>query len=137
MQELSTLSELFSDDTKKRTYFVAKIFCFSLKVKLKLGIIIYPLVPLIVLWVWLILSFVNIIPLVLNMFLCRGSLILSRMKERKCLKHGQSFVLYSELDLDINCPRMNFLIYIIMDYLLNLGNTWIVVLVVLLGNDSR
>jgi hypothetical protein len=31
MNELSTLSNLFSDDIKKRTYFVAKIFPFSLK----------------------------------------------------------------------------------------------------------
>ncbi|KAK1610538.1 hypothetical protein QYE76_034211 [Lolium multiflorum] len=31
MIELSTLSSLFSDDVKKRTYFVAKIFPFSLK----------------------------------------------------------------------------------------------------------
>ena len=31
MQELSTLSELFFDDIKKRTYFVTKIFPFSLK----------------------------------------------------------------------------------------------------------
>ncbi|KAK1660514.1 hypothetical protein QYE76_048673 [Lolium multiflorum] len=31
MTELSTLSSLFSDDVKKRTYFVAKIFPFSLK----------------------------------------------------------------------------------------------------------
>ncbi|KAK1669751.1 hypothetical protein QYE76_057910 [Lolium multiflorum] len=31
MNELSTLSSLFSDDIKKRTYFVAKIFPFSLK----------------------------------------------------------------------------------------------------------
>jgi hypothetical protein len=31
MNELSSLSNLFSDDTKLRTYFVAKIFHFSLK----------------------------------------------------------------------------------------------------------
>jgi hypothetical protein len=31
MNELSTLSNLFSDDIKLRTYFVAKIFHFSLK----------------------------------------------------------------------------------------------------------
>ena len=31
MNELSTLSSLFSDDIKKRTYFVAKFFPFSLK----------------------------------------------------------------------------------------------------------
>ena len=31
MNELSTLSELFSDDIKKHTYFVTKIFPFSLK----------------------------------------------------------------------------------------------------------
>ena len=31
MTELSTLSSLFSDDVKMRTYFVAKIFPFSLK----------------------------------------------------------------------------------------------------------
>jgi hypothetical protein len=31
MNELSSLSNLFSDDTKLRTYFVAKIFPFSLK----------------------------------------------------------------------------------------------------------
>jgi hypothetical protein len=31
MNELSTLSYLFSDDIKLRTYFVAKIFPFSLK----------------------------------------------------------------------------------------------------------
>jgi hypothetical protein len=31
MNELSALSNLFSDDTKLRTYFVAKIFPFSLK----------------------------------------------------------------------------------------------------------
>jgi hypothetical protein len=31
MNELSTLSNLFSDDIKFRTYFVAKIFPFSLK----------------------------------------------------------------------------------------------------------
>ena len=27
------------------------------------------------------------------------------MKERKCLKHGQGFALYLEVNLDINCPR--------------------------------
>jgi hypothetical protein len=31
MNELSSLSNLFSDDTKLRTYFVAKIFPFLLK----------------------------------------------------------------------------------------------------------
>jgi hypothetical protein len=31
MNELSSLINLFSDDTKMRTYFVAKIFPFSLK----------------------------------------------------------------------------------------------------------
>jgi hypothetical protein len=31
MNELSTLSNLFSDDIKMRTYFVAKIFPFSLR----------------------------------------------------------------------------------------------------------
>ena len=31
MNELSSLSSLFSDDIKKRSYFVAKIFPFSLK----------------------------------------------------------------------------------------------------------
>jgi hypothetical protein len=31
MNELSTLSNVFSDDIKLRTYFVAKIFPFSLK----------------------------------------------------------------------------------------------------------
>ena len=31
MNELSSLSKLFSDDNKKRTYFVTKIFPFSLK----------------------------------------------------------------------------------------------------------
>jgi hypothetical protein len=31
MNKLSTLSNLFSDETKLRTYFVAKIFPFSLK----------------------------------------------------------------------------------------------------------
>ena len=31
MNELSTLSNLFSDDKKKRSYFVTKIFSFSLK----------------------------------------------------------------------------------------------------------
>jgi hypothetical protein len=31
MNELSTLSNLFSDDIKPRTYFIAKIFPFSLK----------------------------------------------------------------------------------------------------------
>ena len=31
MTELSTMSGLFSDDIKMRTYFVAKIFPFSLK----------------------------------------------------------------------------------------------------------
>jgi hypothetical protein len=31
MNELSSLSNLFFDDTKLRTYFVAKIFPFSLK----------------------------------------------------------------------------------------------------------
>jgi hypothetical protein len=31
MNELSALSNLFSDDIKKRTYFVAKVFPFSLK----------------------------------------------------------------------------------------------------------
>jgi hypothetical protein len=31
MNELSALSNLFSDDIKKHTYFVAKIFPFSLK----------------------------------------------------------------------------------------------------------
>ena len=31
MNELSSLSKLFADDNKKRTYFVTKIFPFSLK----------------------------------------------------------------------------------------------------------
>ena len=35
MNELSSLSSLFSDDIKKRSYFVAKIFPFSLKDKAK------------------------------------------------------------------------------------------------------
>jgi hypothetical protein len=78
MNELSALSNLFSDDTKLRTYFVAKIFPFSLKEKLKLGLIICLLDLLIVLLLWLMLSFRNISPLVLNMLLCRKSLTLSR-----------------------------------------------------------
>ena len=50
VNELSTLSNLFSDDTKKRTYFVTKIFPFSLKGEAKTWYNNLSLVPLIVLW---------------------------------------------------------------------------------------
>jgi hypothetical protein len=63
MNELSSLSNLFSGDTKLRMYFVAKIFPFSLKGAAK---------------AWSTLSFKNIFLLVLNMLLCRKSLTLSR-----------------------------------------------------------
>jgi hypothetical protein len=78
MNELSTLSNLFSDDTKLRTYFVAKIFPFSLKGDAKTwfnnlssGSIDSPIALVNV-------SFRNISLLVLNMLLCRKSLTLSR-----------------------------------------------------------
>jgi hypothetical protein len=93
MNELSTLSNVFSDDIKLRTYFVAKIFPFSLKGQLRLGLIICLLDLLIVLLLWLMLSFRNIFLLVLNMLLCRKSLTLNREKERYCLNLGQGFVL--------------------------------------------
>jgi hypothetical protein len=93
MNELSTLSNLFSDDIKLRTYFVAKIFPFSLKDVAKLGLIICLMDLLIVLLLWLMLSFKNIFPLVFNMLLCRKSLTLNREKERYCLNLGQGFVL--------------------------------------------
>ena len=93
MNELSTLSNLFSDDKKKHSYFVTKIFPFSLKDEAKTWYNNLPLVLLIVLLAWLMLSFINIILLVLNMLLCREFLILSRLKERKCLNLGQGFVL--------------------------------------------
>jgi hypothetical protein len=57
MNELSALSNSFSDDIKRRTYFVAKIFPFSLKGEPKLGLIICLLDLLIVLLVWLMLPF--------------------------------------------------------------------------------
>jgi hypothetical protein len=93
MNELSALSNLFSDDIKMRTYFVAKIFPFSLKGEAKAwfnnlfsGSIDSPK-PLVNAF------FRNISLQVLNMLLCRKSLTLSRKKERSCLNHGQGFVL--------------------------------------------
>jgi hypothetical protein len=71
MNELSALSNLFSDDIKKCTYFVAKIFPFSLKGEAKTWFNNLLLDLLIVLLVWLMLSFRNISLLVLNMLLCR------------------------------------------------------------------
>jgi hypothetical protein len=88
MNELSTLSNLFSDDIKLHTYFVAKIFPFSLKDAAKIGLITCLLNLLIVLLLWLIFSFRNIFLLVLNMLLYRKSLILNREKERYCLNLG-------------------------------------------------
>jgi hypothetical protein len=77
INELSALSNLFSDDIKKRTYFVAKMFPFSLKGEAKTwfnnlspGSIDSPISLLM-------LSFRNISLLVLNMLLCRKSLTLS------------------------------------------------------------
>jgi hypothetical protein len=93
MNKLSTLSNLFSDDIKLRTYFVAKIFPFSLKDAAKLGLIACLLDLLIVLLLWLMLSFRNIFLLVLNMLQCRKSFTLNREKERYCLNLGQGFVL--------------------------------------------
>jgi hypothetical protein len=79
MNELSSLSNLFSDDIKLRTYFVAKIFPFSLKDAAQ---------------TWFNnLSPGNIFLLVLNMLLCKKSLTLNREKERYCLNLGQGFVL--------------------------------------------
>jgi hypothetical protein len=40
MNELSASSNLFSDDIKKRTYFVANFFLSHWKMKLKLGLAI-------------------------------------------------------------------------------------------------
>jgi hypothetical protein len=78
MNELSALSNLFSDDTKLHTYFVAKIFPFSLKGDAKTWFnnlssesIDSPIALVNV-------SFRNISLLVLNMLLCRKSLTLSR-----------------------------------------------------------
>jgi hypothetical protein len=93
MNELSTLSNLFSDDIKLRTYFVAKIFPFSLKDATKTWFNSLSLDLLIVLLLWLMLSFRNIFLLVLNMVLCRKSLTLNREKERYCPNLGQGFVL--------------------------------------------
>ena len=102
MNELSSMSSLFSDDDKIRMYFVTKSFPFSLKGEAK---------------TW----FNNLSPrsiespialinaffqkyslLVLNMLLCREFLTLSRYKERSCLNHGQGFALYLELNLEIH-----------------------------------
>jgi hypothetical protein len=78
MNELSSLSNLFSDDTKLRMYFVAKIFPFSLKGVAKAwfnnlspGSIDSPIALVNA-------FFRNIFLLVLNMLLCRKSLTLSR-----------------------------------------------------------
>jgi hypothetical protein len=93
MNELSTLSNLFSDDFKLRTYFVAKIFPFSLKDAAKTwfnslspGSLNSPIALVNA-------FFRNIFLLVLNMLLCRKSLILNREKERYCLNLEQGFVL--------------------------------------------
>jgi hypothetical protein len=78
MNEPSALSNLFSDDTKLCTYFVAKILPFSLKGESKAWFNNCLLDLLILLLLWLMLSFGNIFLLVLNMLLCRKSLTLNR-----------------------------------------------------------
>jgi hypothetical protein len=93
MNELSTLSNLFSDDIKLHTYFVAKIFPFSLKGAAKSWFNDLTLGSNDSLLLWLMLSFRNIFLLVLNMLLCKKSLTLNIEKERNCLNHGQGFVL--------------------------------------------
>jgi hypothetical protein len=93
MNELSAWSNLFYNDIKKRTYFVTEIFPFSLKDEAKTWFNDLSPDLLIVLLVWLMLSFRNISLLVLNMLLCRKSLTLSRWKERNCLNHRQGFSL--------------------------------------------
>jgi hypothetical protein len=93
MNELSTLINLFSDDIKLRTYFVAKIFPFSLKDAAKTLFnnlsprSIHSPITLVNAF------FKNIFLLVLNMLLCRKSLTLNREKERYCLNLGQGFAL--------------------------------------------
>ena len=93
MNELSTLSSLFSDDIKKHNYFVTKIFLFSLKDEAKTwfnnlspGSIDSPIGLVNAL-------FQKYFLLVLNMLLCGESLTLSKLKERKCLHLGQALVL--------------------------------------------
>ena len=91
--ELLGKNVLFSDDIKLRTYFIAKIFPFTLKDAAKTWFNSLLLDLLIVLLLWLMLSFRNIFLLVLNMLLCRKSLTLNREKERYCPNLGQGFVL--------------------------------------------
>jgi hypothetical protein len=93
MNELSTLSNLFSDDIKLHTYFVAKSFPFSLKDGAKTwfnslspGSIHSPIALVNA-------FFQKYFLLVLNMLMCRKSLTLNREKERYCLNLGQGFVL--------------------------------------------
>jgi hypothetical protein len=93
MNKLSTLSNLFSNDIKLRTYFVAKIFPFSLKGAAKAWFnnlsprsLDSPIALVNA-------FFRNIFLLVLNLLLCRKSLTLNREKERNCLNLGQGFIL--------------------------------------------
>src|SRR4051812_2582799 len=93
MNELATLSNVFSDDTKMCTYFITKFFPFALKGAAKAwydnlspGSIKIPkdLVSA---------FFQKKIPLKLNMLLCRIFLSLCRKREKYCLYHGQDSAL--------------------------------------------
>ncbi|KAK1626161.1 hypothetical protein QYE76_000476 [Lolium multiflorum] len=86
MTELSTLSGLFSDDIKMRTYFVAKIFPFSLKDDAKTWYNNLPPSSIKSPKELLDVFFRNI---VLNMLLCREFIILTRKMERNCLRLGR------------------------------------------------
>jgi hypothetical protein len=78
MNELSALSNLFSDHTKLRTYFVAKIFPFSLKGEAKAWFNNLSLGSLDSPFALVNAFFKNISLLVLNMLLCRKSLTLNK-----------------------------------------------------------
>ena len=101
MNELSTLSSLFSDDIKKRTYFVAKFFPFSLKDYAKTWYNSLPPDSIDSPSGLLDVFFGKTFLLVLNILLCRKFIVLTRKMERNCLKLGQDFALLSELGLDM------------------------------------
>ena len=101
MNELSSLSNLFSDDKKIRTYFVTKFFPFSLKgaskvwyYKLSPGSIDSPM--------GLVNAFFQkYFPASAQHAALQKIIDFVQVEKRNCLNHGQGFVLYLEHYLDI------------------------------------
>ena len=112
------------------TFLWLRFFLFLLRKVLNHGMMTYHVVPLRVLKIRLNLLLISTFLLTCNMLLYKEFITLNSCRMSISLKLGGDFAVCWRLERDMRSLRMNYLIYFMLVYPMNLDPIWIVVLLV-------